>query len=281
MLIQVFPSNSTAEIKALRKQARRRTKQICEEQKGICAFCNKPMTVNLIGVNSKSKKKPTIDHIINVCEGGRNERENLRVVCYGCNQKLCQDKIAHLKTDKSTCLRCGVEKRGRKRYCPQCKLEISLKIYKNSIPKVSNEYLVKHWYRIKPLVLSYGHNPGNWLLDLYKIKDYAGIDEPYSWNYDITGKPGRLKAIKTIRTLHRYGSPNTFQPTIAEVIAQIPPELIGSVDYFVVNGPETAEDMNREKLALDEGFHVAETTLYKKDGLWARFKAYWSNKGEQ
>lgn len=51
----------------------------------------------------------------------------------------------------------------------------------------------------------------------------------------------------------------------AEVIAQIPEELIERTVAFSTRGPADAAEMNRESKALKAGFHVAETTLYGLD----------------
>jgi hypothetical protein len=53
---------------------------------------------------------------------------------------------------------------------------------------------------------------------------------------------------------------------VAEVIFQIPEEIISQVNYFLVTGPETAPDMSQGecKTYFDLGYHVAQTILYEK-----------------
>lgn len=65
-----------------------------------------------------------------------------------------------------------------------------------------------------------------------------------------------------IRTLHTYGSPCFFKPSVAEVLAQIPDDMLEGVVAFETRGPSDVADMNRESEALNAGFHVARTRLY-------------------
>ena len=73
-----------------------------------------------------------------------------------------------------------------------------------------------------------------------------------------------LEEIRRIRTYHSWGHYSMFKPSVAEVFAQIPRELRGTVGAFLVIGPEDAAALNREQKALDAGYHVAETILYKR-----------------
>lgn len=71
-----------------------------------------------------------------------------------------------------------------------------------------------------------------------------------------------MREVSRINTYHTYGHPAMFKPSIAEVLAQIPDDLLGSVSAFEVSGPGHVDDINREREARDAGFHVAETILY-------------------
>lgn len=72
---------------------------------------------------------------------------------------------------------------------------------------------------------------------------------------------GTAVDVATVQTLHTYGYYGMFKPSIAEVLCQMPEGL--DADGFEVIGPEDAADLNREHLALNEGFHVATTIFYK------------------
>lgn len=51
-------------------------KEILKENYGICACCGKKLTT----------KTMTVEHVIPLVRGGTNDRENLTVLCYDCNQ---------------------------------------------------------------------------------------------------------------------------------------------------------------------------------------------------
>lgn len=73
----------------------------------------------------------------------------------------------------------------------------------------------------------------------------------------------RLVVVKHIVTYHRWAYYSFFKPSAAEVLAMIPPELRDEVSAYEVEGPDTASDLNRHHAALDAGYHVAITTLYR------------------
>ena len=129
------------------------------------------------------------------------------------------------------------------------------------IPPISDEKIAELSLRIKPLVRSKDDD------SLYFIKDVDARKIAFSWSPELTEKADSLKAIGAIATLHAWGYYGVFKPGIAEVLAQIPAGYLDEVVAFEVAGPKDAEDLNREKEALDAGFHVARTTLYAKAEL--------------
>ena len=123
------------------------------------------------------------------------------------------------------------------------------------IPKISDERLEELVKRIKPVVKHRG-----------KVLCYIKACDPrtiaFSWSPKFLSPAQGLKLITSIQTLHTFAYYGFFKPTIAEVLAQIPVELIDTVTAFEVVGPQTAADLNREQKALHAGFHVATTNLY-------------------
>ncbi len=87
-MIVVIPTARQAA--KIRREARKMTRQITKEQKGLCAFCNDPMKVYLIGTVAKYQDplRPTIEHIKPISKGGLNNRKNVCVMHYKCNQHL-------------------------------------------------------------------------------------------------------------------------------------------------------------------------------------------------
>jgi hypothetical protein len=123
------------------------------------------------------------------------------------------------------------------------------------IPEITNERLNELLLRIKPVVEFNGVK--HW------IKKCHPRDVAYTWDARKAGKAPALKELRAIRTYHTYGYHGMFKPSIAEVIAQIPADIIDQVTEFeIVKRPLTATDLNEESRALNAGFHVATTVLY-------------------
>jgi hypothetical protein len=110
--------------------------------------------------------------------------------------------------------------------------------------------------------------------ELCWLKDYSSKDlrkAEFLWDdNDICAKVidtgVALRPTTTIRCLHRYGSPGWFRPTVAEVLAQIPPEIAEKTSAFeVVDLPQSVFDINGDeytKEALRQGYHVSVIQLY-------------------
>ena len=96
----------------------------------------------------------------------------------------------------------------------------------------------------------------------YFIKPVNPFTVAFAWSPTPVGRPPRLQELCTITTYHGYAFYGFFKPSVAEVIAQIPKEHLDTVVAFSVKGPETAEDLNKHIEELNEGYHVAQTTLY-------------------
>ncbi len=125
-----------------------------------------------------------------------------------------------------------------------------------SIPKISDEELRSRAARIKALVRKGGK--------LYTIEQPKNLRQTaFLWDPVFEERSGVVMEIGRVKTLHSYGAPSLFKPSIAEVLAQIPPELAAKVKAFEVLGPGTANDLNDHWDELNAGFHVAETILYQ------------------
>ncbi len=124
------------------------------------------------------------------------------------------------------------------------------------IPKVPKERIKELAKRIRPVV---------WfpVIGLCYIKRVDPFNIAFTWDPRPRWKVFGLKAICDITTYHTYGYYGFFKPSIAEVLAQIPAELLDKVVAFeTVERPETVDDLNREREALNAGYHVATTRLY-------------------
>ncbi len=126
------------------------------------------------------------------------------------------------------------------------------------IPKLSKAEFARRLARIKPVI-----RKGK---KLHYIEDVSPITAAYTWDPKLLDEAVGLTPITKIRTLHSWGHYSMFKPSIGEVLSQIPADLVDKVSAFeITKSPENADDLNREKEALNAGFHVAETTLYHID----------------
>lgn len=135
--------------------------------------------------------------------------------------------------------------------------EVTEKEKKVWIPKVPEERIRALAERIKPVV----RRPRS--RDLHYIVPVDLFHVAYTWDPKLAEKATDLKAVCDITTYHTYGYHGFFKPSIAEVLAQIPEEYLDRVVAFeIVESPNTADDLNREREALNAGYHVAKTRLY-------------------
>lgn len=125
------------------------------------------------------------------------------------------------------------------------------------IPKIEDARLNELAARIKPVVTFNGVR--------HYIKPCDLRNEAYTWDAKKAAKAPPLVEMVDIRTYHTYGYYGFFKPSIAEVIAQIPADIIDQVTEFeIVDTPKTATDLKEERIALNKGFHVATTRLYAR-----------------
>jgi hypothetical protein len=76
--------------------------------------------------------------------------------------------------------------------------------------------------------------------------------------------PEDLEVIQDFACLHTWGQYGIFKPTIAEVLSQMPEHIAQQSDYFeIIEGPETAEDLNKQKDIVNAGFHLSRVRAYK------------------
>ena len=130
---------------------------------------------------------------------------------------------------------------------------------KTWIPEVPDVQIRELSRRIKPVIQFHGPKKSG--------LRFIGAVDPWSVAFTWSPEPRKraydLKPLCDITTYHSYAYHGFFKPSIAEVLAQIPAEYLGGVVAFeIVEHPETADDLNREKEALNAGYHVATTRLY-------------------
>lgn len=128
---------------------------------------------------------------------------------------------------------------------------------KTWIPKVSESIIRERAERIKPVVRFKGVPHYIEPVDLFTTA--------FTWDPKAAGRADGLIPLADITTYHTYGYYAFFKPSIAEVVAQIPKGMLDkAVAFEIVERPESADDLNDEREALNAGYHVATTRLYGK-----------------
>jgi hypothetical protein len=126
------------------------------------------------------------------------------------------------------------------------------------IPAVSREAILELGKRIKP-VIDFGGSYGKCYIEPVDLFTIA-----YTWDPKRARKAVGLEQICDITTYHTWAYYGFFKPTISEVLAQIPAAHLEAVSAFeIIKRPENADDLNKEKVALNAGYHVAVTRLYR------------------
>lgn len=128
---------------------------------------------------------------------------------------------------------------------------------KFSIPKMSMDDVIALSDSMRPVCRYRGQ-----LMWLEKVNDLFRIS--YLWNVVMEGVVGddELVEVGRIKTLHSYGHPSLFKPSVAEVMAQIPKEYHGKATAYELVIPKYFHDPDSPE--FQQGFHVAEVILYEK-----------------
>jgi hypothetical protein len=75
----------------------------------------------------------------------------------------------------------------------------------------------------------------------------------------------KLPHLRDVKMLHTYGWYGYFKPSVAEIIRQIPKDLLSqTVAFEIIYSPSTAEDLSKYREEMQAGFHVSIVRLYGK-----------------
>lgn len=127
------------------------------------------------------------------------------------------------------------------------------------IPNVPRAELYRRYEKILPLVLRRGK--------VYQIRREEDIiGQSYTWDPEILCVDEDRPVVGEITTYHAWGYYGMFKPSIGEVLAQIPDDLLDKVAAFaIMKWPETRDDMfdgGENQRILNLGFHTATTRLF-------------------
>lgn len=148
---------------------------------------------------------------------------------------------------------------------------------KVSIPKIGDAEVERRRALHLPLVL----RNGSYLT--VPPHDIRSTAYPWLEKLGAPATPGRL--LGAALTLHGYGYHGFFKPSVHEVLCQVPQALLDVPTWFVVHGPDTADDFYKSldseaealvrevmeegpddsvKRAFDAGFHTARTLFFAR-----------------
>lgn len=111
--------------------------------------------------------------------------------------------------------------------------------------------------RIRPIVEVDGNK-------MY-IEQPCVYTQAFLWEPKLSAIAEDMEPIADVKTYHTFGFYGFFKPTIAEVLIQIPEcHEKETIAFEIVKSPGTADDLNEEIEALNQGYHVATTRLYRR-----------------
>lgn len=129
----------------------------------------------------------------------------------------------------------------------------------STIPEIADTVLEALAMQMKPAVRFVKGEGGRLIThdegELYWIKPVDLRRTAFTWDPKPTRRATGLVKLRDITTCHTYGYHGFFKPSIAEVIAQIPLEILPDVVAF-----ETRTDLGLGNIVGDH--HVTTTTLY-------------------
>lgn len=144
-------------------------------------------------------------------------------------------------------------------------------MFKVSIPRISDEEMMKRYEQIKPVITVNGKLH---YFREFTLEELSGIS--YLWNSDedVREEVGEdeLEVLegKDFVCLHGYGYYGLFKPSVGEVLSQINEYDIPLVKAFeIIESPETASDFHKDSftsIAFDNGYHVSTVRLYRAKG---------------
>ena len=140
-------------------------------------------------------------------------------------------------------------------------------MFEVSIPKISDEEMMKRYEKIKPVITVNGKLH---YFREYTLEELSNIS--YLWDYeeDVREEVGKdeLEVLegRDFVCLHSWNFYGFFKPSVGEVLAQIKEHDLPLVKAFeIIESPQTADDFHKDSftsIAFDNGYHVSTVRLY-------------------
>lgn len=134
-----------------------------------------------------------------------------------------------------------------------------------SIPYISDYELMRRYLKIKPIAEVDGVK--YWLRNysLHEIKTSSYLWYVVPDKREPVGEALSGYIHRDIECLHTYGFPGFFKPSISEILAQIPEDILKHYSIYafeIIDKPTCSADFNKHREAFNQGFHTSTVRLY-------------------
>ncbi len=129
------------------------------------------------------------------------------------------------------------------------------------VNEINNDVLLNRYNNINPAILKNGE------FFVIEKPSFKKIDSvAYLWSPKVVRKANNLTPVFKTKIYCSYAYYGFFKPLFSEVLSFLTDEHETEVNCVIITkSPETTDDLNKEKEALNAGYHVAEATFYWED----------------
>ena len=142
-------------------------------------------------------------------------------------------------------------------------------MFEVSIPKISDEEMMKRYKQIKPVITVNGKLH---YFREYTLEELSNMSYFFNRHEDVREEVGEdeLEVLegRDFVCLHSYGYYGLFKPSVGEVLSQIKEYDLPFIKAFeIIESPQTSADFHKDSftsIAFDNGYHVSTVRLYGK-----------------
>ena len=140
-------------------------------------------------------------------------------------------------------------------------------MFEVSIPKISDEEMMKRYKQIKPVITVNGKLH---YFREYTLEELSNMSYFFNRHEDVREEVGEdeLEVLKgrDFVCLHSNGYYGLFKPSVGEVLSQIKEYDLPFIKAFeIIESPQTSADFHKDSftsIAFDNGYHVSTVRLY-------------------
>ena len=140
-------------------------------------------------------------------------------------------------------------------------------MFEVSIPKLSDEEMMKRYKQIKPVITVDGKLH---YFREYTLEELSNMSYFFNRHEDVREEVGEdeLEVLegRDFVCLHSYGYYGHFKPSVGEVLSQISEYDLPIIKAFeIIESPQTSADFHKDSftsIAFDNGYHVSTVRLY-------------------